>query len=192
MKRTHFLFAGALVVLLALTLVLSPTGALAKKETAKVRGKITALDTTAGTVTVQDKKSGESVTVTVDENTRIHKNEQEGAALTDLAVGDRAGVRYNKETLVAKRIQAKSPKVELSKVHGLVTAIEGQNVTIDPKKGEPVTVVVTDATKITRDDVDAALGDLVVGDHANAKYDPTTMEATKLNAHSASTDGDGE
>ncbi len=190
MNKSKLIFAGGLLALLTFTLLFSTTSVFAKKDHPKpnthVRGTITALDTTAGTITIQDKKSGDVVTVTADESTRIHKNNNESATLADLAVGDKAHARYNQETLVAKRIQAKSPKAELDKVHGTITAIDGPNVTVAPKKGDPVTVVVTEATKVSRDDVAATLADLVVGDRANAKYDPNTMEATKLNASSAS------
>ena len=188
MKKSKIIFASALIALLAFTLLLSTTNVLAKKDRPKsnshIKGTITALDTTTGTVTIQDKNSSEVVTVTVNESTRIHKDNLEPATIQDLAVGDRAHARYNQETLDAKRIHAKSPKQKSEKAHGKITAIDGQNVTLDSKRGDPVTVIVTDTTEVTRNGAGATLADLVVGDRAHAKYDATTMEASKLKAKS--------
>jgi len=179
MLKSKSILAGTLLVLFALALLLSPTNALAKKHQAKAKGPISAIDPVAATVTIEDKKTGESVTVTVDGSTRIHKDNKEWATLEDLAIGDTAKARYNKDTLLAKRIQAKSPKLE-----GTITAIDvgAQSVTIQPTIGDPVTVFATETTKIERNDEEATLADLVVGDQAQAKYNAETFEAYKIEA----------
>ena len=180
MSKTKLFLTGALFALVALALVLAPTPALAaKKNMAKAKGYISAIDTTAGTVTIADKESGLDVVVTVEPSTRIHKNKVEGADIEDLVVGDKAHAKYNADTMVAKRIQAKSPKA-----HGEITAVDvpGNSVTIQPAVGLPITVVVTEATKIKRNHERVELGDLVVGDQAKAKYDPGTMEAKHIHA----------
>ncbi len=187
MQKSKLFVASALIALFALTLLLSPGSVLAKKKhQAKAKGNITAIDTVASTVTILDRKSGEEVTVTVDESTRIHKNNKEWATIEDLAVGDKADARYDIETLVAKRIQAKSAKVKDAKVHGTIAAIDltAQSVTIQPQEGDPVTVLVTNVTKIERKGAEATLAELVVGDHVNAKYNADTMEASKISAES--------
>lgn len=182
MFKSRTILAGAFIALVALALLVSPSSALAKKHQTKAKGPITAIDTTAGTVTIADKKSGESVTVTVDASTRIHKNEQEHATLADLAVGDKANARYNTTTLIAKRIQAKSPKA--AKVEGTITAVDltANTVTIQTEGGDLVTVIVTDTTRLERNDEEAELSAFAVGDQAEAKYNPVTMEAAKLEA----------
>lgn len=179
MTKSRMIFATALVALVAFGLFLSPANALAKsgKHQDKAKGTITAIDTTANTVTIHDAKSALDVIVNVDDSTVIHLDNKQGAALTDLAVGDKAHARYNTTTMVAKRIQAKSPKVV-----GTISAINGNAVTIQPATGDPVTVNVTDATKLERNVQDATLADLVVGDTAMAKYNPQTMDASKLSA----------
>lgn len=54
---------------------------------------------------------------------------------------------------------------------GTVTAVDGDTVTLDDKGGSrdlhgtSVTAVVTDTTKVTRDDAPATLADVQVGDH---------------------------
>jgi Cu/Ag efflux protein CusF len=192
MSKSKLYIAGALAALFVLALALAPNHAFAKqgKHQLKAKGVVTAIDTTAGTVTIHDKKSDQDVTVSVTEMTRIHKNENEHATLADLAVGDKAAARYDTATMNAKRIQAKSPKVKPAKVVGTISAIDAdaQSVTIQPKKGDAVTVFVTADTKINRNDAPATFADLVVGDHAAAKYDPNTMQATKINASSEDDD----
>jgi hypothetical protein len=187
-SNSKTIFAGVLLALFALALLVSPSGVLAKKKQLKAKGTIVAIDLVASTVTVHDNKSDTDVAVTVDESTRIHKNNDEHASIEDLAVGDKADARYNKDTLVAKRIQAKSPKP--AKVHGTITAIDlgAQSVTIQPKEGDAVTVLVTETTKIERNEEEATLADLVVGDHANAKYDALTFQAVKISAEEEETD----
>lgn len=177
MIKMKFILTGTLLALAALALVHTPTSALAaKKNMAKVKGYISAIDTTAGTVEITD-AAGNAVTVNVVEKTKIHKNNVEGAAIDALALGDKAKAKYNADTLDAKRIHAKSPRV-----HGVITAVGANSVTIENGQGVEVTVLVTANTKIKRNGAPATLADLVVGDQAKAKYDPTTMEARHVHA----------
>src|SRR5258707_1073849 len=129
MNRTKALLFGTLFALVAVALLVGPGSALAKGHQTKAKGTITAIDTVGGTVTILDRKSNLEVTVTVDANTRIHKDNNEQATLLDLSVGDNADARYNVSTLLAARIQAKSPKLQ-----GTITAIDtgAQSVTIQP------------------------------------------------------------
>jgi hypothetical protein len=174
--------AGGLVALAAFALMLSPSHAIAKKNMTNVKGTITAIDTTAGTVTIED-ANGDSVTVTVEDSTKIHKNNDEGASIEDLAVGDKAKSRYNEDTLVARRIHAKTP---VAHIHGEIIAVDvaGASVTIQPDEGDAVTLLVTEDTRLNRNDEPATLEDFVVGDHATAKYNPVTSEARRINASS--------
>jgi len=184
--KARMILSGALVALAALGLFLTPSQVLAAKKNIKIKGTITAVNALAGTVTIEDSE-GNAVTLTVDEATTIHKNNDEGASIEDLAVGDTAKAKYNTETLVAKRIQAKSP---VAKVNGTITAVDldAGSVTIQPDEGDPVTLLVTEDTALNRNDEPATLSDFVVGDNANAKYDPLTMIAKRINASSESDD----
>ncbi len=74
-----------------------------------------------------------------------------------------------------------------SKVEGKIAAVDtaAQTVTITPKRGGPDVVVnVNASTKIKRNDRSAALADLLVGDKVEAKYNPSTMIASKIEAKS--------
>lgn len=209
MTKSKLYIAGALAALFVLALMLAPAPTLAKKakHQAKAKGAITAIDATAGTVKVHDKKSDQDVTVNVTDKTRIHKNENEHATLSDLVVGDKAHTRYDTATNNAKRIQAKTAKAtserhqsksagadrkhpkagKTADAEGIVTNVDSsaQSLTIQPQKKNPVTVLVTSDTKILRDGKSATFADLTVGDRANARYNTATMNAAKVVAKSA-------
>lgn len=144
----------------------------------RARGPITAIDTSANTLTIAD-RSGSSVTLNVTAGTKIRKDNIKKATLAQLAVGDTADARYDTTTMNAQRIDAKRPKVE-----GTITAIDlgAQSVTIQPKSGAAVTVLATTTTKIERNDVHATLADFKLGDFGQAHYNALTMQASKIEA----------
>lgn len=181
MKKISIWVVGAFVALFALTLLLAPTNALAKKHTRQARGKITALDAAARTVTIQHKKRGASITVKVDESTQLTKNKVKGVTLAKLVIGDKARIKYTRDSLRAKRIRAKSVH---AKAHGKLTVVDGQNITLKSKKLGEVTIRVTETTKLMRNGAGAALTDFKIGDRVRAKYDATTLQVFKLKANS--------
>ena len=144
---------------------------------AKAKGSIAAMDLAAGSLTISDRRTGQLVTVTADASTQIRKNNDKNALLSDLAVGDRAEVRFDSTSFLAISIRAKSAKVE-----GLLTAVDlsASTVTITPLGGSPVALNVTAATKIQRNEIHVPLSALVVGDAAEARFDASTMTASKL------------
>jgi hypothetical protein len=153
-----------------------------------VEGTLTAVG--ASSVTIAPEKGGPEVTLTVDASTIIRRNKMP-ATLADLQVGDRVEAKYDPTTMIAIKIEAKSamvvpPPTGLAKVEGTLTAVGGSSVTIAPEKGGPeVTLTVDASTIIQRNKMPAALADLQVGDKVEAKYDPTTMIAIKIEAKSA-------
>lgn len=180
MSKSSRIFAGVILLLLAVAVLVTPAPTLAaKKHQANAKGVITAIDTILKTVTILDLSSAAQVTVNVMPSTRIHKDNKEWATLADLAVGDQANARYDVSTMNAVRIQAKSPRVA-----GTITAIDLETgaVTIQPGVGTAVTVFATDTTKIVRNGTLATLADLRVGDHALARYNAVTMVASKIGA----------
>lgn len=75
-------------------------------EDAEVAGTITAIDTTAGTVTISD-GLGNPITLFVDASTRIERNDA-AATLFDLQVNDPVKAEYNNVTLVANEIEVET------------------------------------------------------------------------------------
>ena len=143
----------------------------------KTKGSIAAIDLGAGSVTVSDRRTGALVTVFADASTEIRKNGNKNALLSDLAIGDRVDARYDRTSFLARRIDAKSAKVE-----GVLTAVDlgAGTVTITPLGGSPVVLNVTAGTKIERNEIHVPLSALQIGDAAEAKFDATTMIATKV------------
>ncbi|MBI4674752.1 MAG: hypothetical protein HY741_24160 [Chloroflexi bacterium] len=141
-----------------------------------VNGVITAVDTTAQTVTINDHRTG-PVTLNVTATTRLRVDDNENATLADLAVGQFARAAYNPGTLDALRIWAFNPKIA-----GSISALDetAQTVTIQPRFGAAVTLNVTANTKIMKHHVPIAFSDLKVGDKVFASYNPQTMEALRI------------
>lgn len=154
----------------------------------EVEGTLTAVG--ASSITIAPEKGGAEVTLSVDASTVIRRNKMP-ATLADLQVGDKVEARYDPATMIAVKIEAKSvvagpPPTGLAKVEGRLTAVGASSVTIAPEKGGPeVTLNVDASTFIERDHMPATLADLQVGDKVEAKYDPATMVATKIEAKSA-------
>jgi hypothetical protein len=163
--------------MLLIVIVLASQGIALAGSSAKAKGPITAIDLNANSVTISDKKSG-LVTVFVDGSTVIEKNSQ-SATLADLQIGDRADARYNGNTFVANRLKVKGPEIK-----GTITAIDlGANtITITPDCGTPLILNITVTTEIERNNVDATIVELQIGDFAEVKYDPATNNAFDVDA----------
>ncbi|MBI5354243.1 MAG: hypothetical protein HZB50_16490 [Chloroflexi bacterium] len=150
----------------------------------ELKGTISAVDAT--TVTVTPRSGGVDVVFNVDATTYIKRNNA-SALITDLLVGDKAEVKYDNTTMLAAKIEAKSPPTNLE-VEGFIAAVGTDSVTITPKKGGADVIVLVDAaTVITRNRIPALLTDLLVGDKVEAKYDRVTMLASKIEAKSLPT-----
>lgn len=79
-----------------------------EEEEGYAEGPITAIDTVAGTITIDC--YGAPVTLFVDASTKIVRNE-EPAVFADLQIGDEAMAEYNTVTMVAKEIEVYVPEV---------------------------------------------------------------------------------
>jgi small nuclear ribonucleoprotein (snRNP)-like protein len=167
----------------------NPSTMLASKIEASInwtelKGVIAAVDTTANTVTITPSKGGANVTLNVDASTKIKRNGK-SAALAELQVSDKVESKYNGATLLASKIEAKTNTAELK---GVIAAVDttASTVTITPSKGgADVTLTVDASTLIKRNGKSAALADLLVGDKVEAKYNPVTMLASKIEVKSS-------
>jgi biopolymer transport protein ExbD len=179
-----------IVHLLIVAFLLSPFAILAPEAEAagKFKGTVQSVDVTAGTLTV---KTRQNITLTLftNEETRITRNGEQ-ARLGDLLAGDRVDGRYNSETMLASRINARGEgQPGLERVEGTISAVDTSNrtLTIAPmREGRPVTLQVNDSTAITLDGQSAGLGDLNPGFSVGAQYNPEGMLAVRVQAESAS------
>lgn len=156
-----------------------------------IRGVITALDTTAGTITITS-QDGEGdgatsvVTVNVTANTLLTLDDNP-AFLTDLAVGDRAEADYDPTTMNAFTVAAESPEVE-----GTITALDATagTFTIMDDDGLTISLTADSTTVVTLDGSPSTLASLVVGDDADVTYNAATLVAIQIDASTGDGGGD--
>jgi hypothetical protein len=154
----------------------------------KIEGTLTAISGNQFTITGEH---GNVVTVNITADTVLEKN---GAhvAITDFVVGDPIEARYNPDTLDAAKVESGEDNGDNhggddngqtdGKVEGMITAVGADSVTIKTASGKLVTVTVTSQTKLERNDKHVTLAAFQVGDSAEAKFDPATLEASKVEA----------
>ncbi|MBI4289795.1 MAG: hypothetical protein HY671_15380 [Chloroflexi bacterium] len=132
---------------------------------AEVMGRITAIDAAAGTVTIKP-RLGEPMTLKVSAATRIHKDNNERAALADLKVDDSVlVVRFDPDSKEIVRIVAKTPRLESEA--GIVSAVNAAQKTVSiltEKSKEPLLLTLDTSSQITRDGAAATLDKLAAGD----------------------------
>lgn len=158
-------------------------------EEAEVEGTITAIDTTAMTITIAPEDGSPAVTLTVTTTTMIELND-EPATLADLQVNMKADAEYDPTTMTAFSIEAESEDEE-AQVSGTVGGVDltANTITINPDGGgNPITLTVTGGTEIQVNGEDATLADVQVGMPVNAQYDPVTMVAHQIDAGSENGD----
>lgn len=178
-KKFTVLLVIAFVVLGVLA---APAPALASNGGmyAKAKGTIAAVDTAASTLTITPKNGGADVTLNVDASTFIKRNGQP-ATLADLQTGDKVEAKYDSATMLAFRVKA---EFKAGKVKGMIAAVDtaASTVTITPRKGGADVTLNVDANTVIKRKGPATLADLQVGDKIEAKYDPATMLALKIEA----------
>ena len=111
----------------------------------KLAGEVNMV-TVGGGFFKMDTRQGETLTITVDENTRFLGLE----GLDDLEKGDKVGVLAQEkedDTLLAKAVGVpKGERPKQSKQAGKLTAISGQEITITDKEGQSFTFTTTEDT----------------------------------------------
>jgi len=176
--------ARACIALVALALLgthAAAAKAAAGSHPARVAGTVSAVDATAGTLTITPTKAA-AVTLRTNGQTRLSLN-GEPAKLTDIPAGATARALYDSTTKLALRIQARSQPA-LAAVAGKVTAVTASSLTIAPEGGSPVTLGTDASTRIVVDGMSSTLSAIAVGDQARALYDSTTLVAAAIEAES--------
>jgi len=156
-------------------------------EEEEIEGTITTLAGQDVTITPQ---SGSAVTVHVSSTTVIKVTDASGthtATLADLATGMKAEADYDPVSLVADHINARAVQAAQGEVAGKVAAVDATagTVTIHPQHGADVVLHTDSTTRISRNGAPATLADIRVGDSAEARYDTTSLLASRLDTHSA-------
>jgi hypothetical protein len=153
-----------------------------------LRGKVVSARKGRGAVTLASGgRSGagagqDQYTVKTDRRTRIVRNGAP-ASLSHLTSRDKvvAHVRPDGSGKRARDLVVSGP--EHAKVKGLISAIDGDTLTIVPKdEGVHVTLGVTPGTLIEVNGHPGTVADLLVGQYVEAYYDPTTFAAFSIEA----------
>ena len=176
--------AGGLTALLALALLGTPVAAAKTARSshpARIAGTVSAVDTTAGTLTITPRQAA-AVTLKTNAQTRLSLDGQP-VSLAAVPVGAVARASYDSATKLATRIQVHT-QAALGTVAGNVTAVTASSVTIAPEEGSPVTLGGDASTKVLLDGAASTLSAIAVGDQARALYDRATLIAAAIEAES--------
>ncbi len=152
------------------------------------RAQIVSVASNTGIVTVTTDRSQRRYRV--DAQTRIARNGQP-VWLRDLTTRDRGTVAVIPGRNVLAALTVNGP--EDDEIHGTISAIVDNHVTITPLVGAAVTVhAVAGLTLIDIEDVPATLADLAVGQRAEADFSPTSHNAFRIHAELDDGAGDDE
>ena len=142
---------------------------------AKVKGVIIEIE--GNKVTIESER-GREVTVTATDLTRIKLEDDFPGTLADLQVGAEVQVKYDPDSLVAFKFDAEEEEAE---IEGVIVEVDGDEVTIETERGRRLTLAVGDRIRIElEDDIPGARADLQVGAEVEAKFDPFTRTAYKI------------
>ena len=146
-----------------------------KARQAKVEGVIVKVE--GQQVTVESER-GRQVTVTVTDRTSIELDDDFPGALADLRAGVEVKIKFDSESLLAFKIDTEEEEAEIK---GIVVLVEGNEVTIETKRGRRLMLVVSDRTRIElEDDFPGTISDLQVGVEVETKFDPFNRTAFKI------------
>lgn len=172
----------------ALTVAIGTAG-----TTGSISGTVTAL--TSSSVTVQA-KDGTSTTFSYTTSTDVKALRDSSATLTtaDLAVGEHVAVSYDSSAATT----AVTIDIQLARVSGTVSAVSGDNITVQDHKGFTRLVLVGATTAYTEKGASATLTDVVVGTEIRAEgvvdangttLDALTVEICSKSAPTTTTTG---
>ena len=141
----------------------------------KVEGAIVEIE---GDEVTLESDRGRRVTVRVTDRTRIKLEDDFPGTLADLRVGAVVEVKFDPDSKVAFKIDAEEEEAE---IEGVVVEVSADEVTIETERGRKLTLVVGDRTRVElEDDFPGTIADLQVGAEVEAKFDPFTRTAYKI------------
>lgn len=150
-------------------------------------GTVTAKNTSS--ITVKSHSTNELYTVTT-KDASVRKQGEKDADMSDIAVGDSVFVRgeVTNNTIAAKSIISVNipknavPKKNLNGVAGVVTAVNGDTIVIKTKAEVVYTIDADEARVRTKDDSDASVSDIKVGDTvlAQGTIDNKSVDASVI------------
>lgn len=162
--------------LLALVTVAVLMGTLActPQQVELIEGILGDVDSVNGEITIVT-KDGKTVTLKIATETQV-ATEGASSDVGALEPGAAVTVEVKDDRQVAQNIKARQAEVE-----GVIILIVGSEVTVETERGTKQTLVIADTTRIElEDDFWGTIADLQVGTEVEAKFDPTTRLAFKI------------
>ena len=138
----------------------------------QLEGILQSIDTANGSVTIVT-KDGKTVTVNINSDSQVSTN---GSAASVFSLEPGSNVRISTDD----KGEIRSVEDRVAVVNGVISGIQGSQVSVTPQKGNPVSVNVTAQTQIRLQSGTGTINDLKVGMKAQAKYDPQTMNAFRI------------
>ena len=144
-------------------------------EEAKIKGSI--VEAVADQVIVETSR-GRRLTLAIGDRTRVELGHDLPGTYADLRVGDQVEVKFDPFTRMAYKIEVEERE---SKVKGVISELEGDQVTIDTELGRSLTLAVGRQTRIElADDFPGTYEDLQVGDRVEARFDSVARAAFRI------------
>lgn len=170
-KIFRLLFSALLAVTMLAVAACTP------EEAAALQGILKNVDSANGQITIVT-KDGKTVTLDIATDTEVAADGT-NSTVASLEPGATVEIKVKNDGKVASQIKAQQAEIE-----GVITAIVGDNVTIETEKGRQATIHVTADTRIELDDDDfpGTLAGLAVGMAVEAKYSPSTGNTFKIEA----------
>ena len=146
-----------------------------KARQVKVEGTVVRIE--GNEITIESEQ-GRKAAVIVTDRTRIQLEGDLPGTLAHLQVGVEVEIKFDPESRVAFKISTEEEEAE---IEGVVVSVESDEVTIETERGRRLTLVIGDRTKIEfEDDFSGTMADLQVGKEIEAKFDPATRTAFKI------------
>ncbi|MGE5233119.1 MAG: DUF5666 domain-containing protein [Acidobacteriota bacterium] len=151
----------------------------------EVEGIASGASATGLTVTPEH---GAAVTVTIDSTTQIELGDNHAGTAADIHDGDRVHVRYDTTTMLAQWIEVQGPETPpptQAEVEGIASGVSASGLTVTPEEGTAVTLTIDSTTQIELGDGQTGTAaDIHDGDRVQARYDTTTMLASRIEVDS--------
>lgn len=148
----------------------------AEEEEAEIEGIIVAID--GREVTIETER-GRRLALTVSDQTRIELEDDIPGTLADLSKG--LGIEAKFDPFTRKVFTIEVEEAETAEIKGVIAEVKGSQLTIETEAGRRRTLVTGDRTRIEIEDgIRGTLADLQVGTSVEAKFDPVTGRALKV------------
>lgn len=148
----------------------------AEEEEAEIEGVIVAID--GQEVTIETER-GRRLALTVSDQTRIELEDDIPGTLADVSKGLEVEAKFDPFTRRVFKIEVE--EAESAEIKGVIVEAKGSQLTIETEAGRRRTLVIEDRTRIKlEDDVPGTLADLQVGINVEAKFDPVSGRALKV------------